>query len=376
MKKTTIFARIILSLLLVTGLLIIGLAVCNAQTRDSLVTVSVSHDSTYTVRVTTTAKHDSTYVVKVPIQTTDSIWRGVYVTGLSSTASNAASQQKVIDGMNKYKFNSAHFYSIDGANDANLTAFFKRIRKETKVTDLAATASSANTFTGTRLTWNKNHPDSADYNTWNLEFEPWRAVANGSTVAIDWAKNVTYLQQMKAVGGVNNIKVTDYYGWWSDAPMSTQTPDTLVKYCDYLLLHDYRTAPDFGYMKPRCDQDNAAAKKQGVIKTLRVIISAEPSFSQTWLKTHSPDDFYKAVYADFAKQKYSNLKMDGYLVFTLDFLQTAQAPANARMASPVTADPDFVNQTTLSHRQYLPVFKRLNLLNKKSLKFNKLKAVE
>lgn len=360
-------------------ILFLFLLIANVVAGQTTVTVCKDTTEHKTRIIQTVQPYDSTYQVcrteTIPT-VKDTIWRGVYVTGLSSASTNATSQQKIIDGLNKYKFNSAHFYSIDGANDAGLTAFFKRIRKETKVTDLAATASSSNTFTGTRLTWNKNHADSADYNTWNLEFEPWRAVANGSTVAIDWTKNVTYLQQMKAVGSANNIKVTDYYGWWSDAPMSTQTPDTLVKYCDYGLIHDYRTGPEFGYMKTRMDQLNASAKKINRVYVVRVIISAEPSFSQTWLKTHTPDDFYKAVCADFAKQKYSNLKMDGYLVFTLDFLQTAQAPANARMASPVTADPDFKNETTLGHRQYLPVLKRLNLLNKQSLKFKKLKPVE
>lgn len=116
MKKTTIFARIILSLLLVTGLLIIGLAVCNAQTRDSLVTVSVSHDSTYTVRVTTTAKHDSTYVVKVPvIVPTTTFLEKHYLNNISAWYYSANTQDAVIKWLIDNKQNVAEIYGVDGA---------------------------------------------------------------------------------------------------------------------------------------------------------------------------------------------------------------------------------------------------------------------
>jgi len=324
-------------------LLLLSSLFATAQVHDT--TVSITHDSTYTVRVTVAVTHDSTYKVGSPI---DSIWRGVYISGLSSIAGVKAKEDIVVNGLSKYKFKHTFFYSIDGANDANVTKFFTRIRKETGA-DIGATASSANTFINTRLKWNAQHGDSADYNAFNFEYEPWRA----ADVASAWATNVTYLQQTrKALTGLP-VLLTDYYGWFNNPPMNTQTPDTLVKYLDYGLFHDYRVAPDWGYLKGRIDAMNVAAKKAGKIFTWRMIISAEPSFSQNWLKTHSLDDFYKAVYSQFAAQHYSNLVLDGYLVFTLDFFLASQSPPNARLSAPVTADPNFKNETTKSHLKYV-----------------------
>ena len=339
----------------------------------SLFTISANsqvncRDTTVKVTKVITTVIDSTYKI-CDQQPTDGIWRGVYVSGLKSIAGVKASEDKLINALNKFKFNSVHWYSIDGANAGATDLLFKRIRKETFVTDLSATASSGSTFTGTRSSWNAVHSDSADYNTFNLEYEPW----NQTDVAGAWSNNITYLKQMSSCYTTSLKYITDYFGWWTKAPMTTQTPDTLAKYLSYCLIHDYRSGPDFPYMKPRCTDLNAAYKKIGKVGRVRLIISAEPSFSQTWLKTHTCDEYYQAVYTAFKAMNYTNLKLDGYVVFTLDFLQTAQTPANARLATPVVADADFVNETTVSHRQYLPFYKRLNLLNKKKLKAPKTK---
>lgn len=335
-NRTSTMKKLLIFFLLLAG-------VASAQIHDT--TVVVSHDSTYTVRVTVTVTHDSTYKVGSPV---DSIWRGVYISGLSSIAGTKAKEDIVINGLLKYKFKHTFFYSIDGANDANVTKFFTRIRKETGA-DIGATASSANTFINTRLKWNAQHGDSADYNAFNFEYEPW----NATDVASAWATNITYLQQTrKALTGLP-VLLTDYFGWWTKSTMVTQTPDTLVKYLDYELIHDYRTTPDWSYMRSRCNDLNQSGIEQGKITTVRAIFSAEPAFLQTWLKTHKIDEAYAIIKAQFDAMHYTNLKMDGYLVFTLDFLLISQSPPNARLSAPVTADPNFKNETTQSHLKYV-----------------------
>lgn len=297
-----------------------------------------------TVKVAHTIYTDSTYQICQTV-TIDSVWKGCYVSGLKSIAGVKSSEDKLIAALNKGGFTACHFYGIDGANSVAVDPLFKRIRKETKVKEIGATASSGSTFAGARSSWNATHADSADYNAFNLEFEPWRAVANNSTVAVEWGKNVTYLQQMSKLYTTSMKYVTDYYGWWTDAPMTTQTPDTLVKYLSYSLIHDYRAAPEWSYMQTRCNDLNAAAKRQGKVVTVRAIFSAEPAFMQTWLKTHSLDEAYSIILTAFKAEKYSNLKMDGYMVFTIDFWLASQpASAKARQADQ-KIDPNFQNVT-------------------------------
>lgn len=318
-------------------------------------TITVTKNSVKVYQyISPAAVHDTVYVavhdtVKIPCDTVkpvqkDTIWRGLYINGTNSIAGNKTKEDALVSDLKRWKFNSIHLYSIDGSNDAALTSLFIRIRKETFVTDITATASSGTTFTGTRTTWNRNHVDSADYDGWNLEYEPW----NATDVTSAWASNIQYLVQMKSGIPSTVDRIADYFGWWTKAPMTTQTPDTLVKYLSYLLVHDYRTAPDFAYMKGRCDDLNNAAKKRGVILLLRAIFSAEPTFMQDYLKTHTLDQAYAVLLAAFNAVGYTNIKLDGYLVFHLDFLRVSQpAPSTARSANVFA--PDFINETTKSH---------------------------
>jgi len=322
--------------------------------------ITVNKDSVV-VTITKTIRdtiyiHDTVYVVKdtiKPVDTTivskDTINRGVYISGLKSLAGVKASEDALITNLNKYKMNTIYWYSIDGAVDASVTNLFKRIRKETKVTDIGATASSANTFLNTRLKWNAQHTDSADYNSFNYEFEPW----NAADKAAAWLTNVSYLQQTRKDIGNLPIKLTDYFGWWTD-PSMINAPDTLAKYLDFCLIHDYRVKPDFAYMKTRCDNLNTAFKKLGKIGKVRPIGSAEPSFLGPWLSQgHTLDEWYSLLYKDFKAQNYSNIIMDGYVFFTLDFVIANSTPPNARSIKPVQIDPKFINETTKGHLQYI-----------------------
>tara|TARA_R110000868_G_scaffold14414_2_gene67077 strand:+ start:69156 stop:70268 length:1113 start_codon:yes stop_codon:yes gene_type:complete len=301
------------------------------------------HDTIY-ITVKDTVKPVDTLIVSK-----DTINRGMYVSGLKSIAGVKASEDALITNLNKYKTSTIYWYSIDGATDAYVTSLFKRIRKETKVNDIGATASSANTFLNTRLKWNTQHVDSAKYNSFNYELEPWNQVDKASA----WATNASYLQQTRKDIGTSKVLLTDYFGWWNDISM-VNVPDTLAKYLDFCLIHDYRVKPDFAYMKTRCDNLNTSYKKLNKIGKVRPIGSAEPSFLGPWLaQGHTLDEWYKLIYADFTAQKYTNLIMDGYVFFTMDFVTANSTPPNARIAKPLILDPKFINETTKGHMQYI-----------------------
>lgn len=369
-KKSTIIKALILGIILLFSC-VLGFGQTTTQTFKVNKTIQV--DSIVTTKNTNVIIHDTISVIKLihdtikihdtvyitikdtihPIDTVialkDTINRGMYISGLKSIAGVKTSEDALIVSLNKYKTNTIYWYSIDGANDASVTNLFKRLRKETKVNDIGATASSASTFINTRLKWNSQHVDSADYNSFNYELEPW----NSTNKATAWITNASYLQQTKAALVNLPIKLTDYFGWWND-PSMINVPDTLAKYLDFCLIHDYRVKPDFAYMKTRCDNLNNAYKKINKIGKIRPIGSAEPGFLGPWLSQgHTLDEWYNTIYKDFIAQNYSNLIMDGYVFFTLDYVTANNTLPNARSIKPIILDPKFINETTKGHLQYL-----------------------
>lgn len=301
-----------------------------------LITAKPTRDTVYLT------VHDTVFV---PCDTTkpaakDTIWRGIYINGTSSIAGNKTKEDALISDLNRWKFNATFGYSIDGANASALAALYKRMRKETKVTEIGATASSSNTFNTTRKNWNLSQPDSSDYDSWNLEFEPWNATDKNAA----FYSNYIYMKEMSAGKSSAQVEyVTDYYGW----PLNAATYDSLAKFMDYQLFHCYRTTPSWSYMQTRITALNDAYKRAGKVGTWRVIFSAEPAFMQSYLSAHSLDEAYKTIYDAFKAMNYTNLKLDGYLVFHLDFLRASQPAITARAVNVFA--PDFINETIPSH---------------------------
>ena len=225
-----------------------------------------------------------------------------------------------------------------------------RIRRETKVTDINATVGRASSAIGARTTYNKNSTDSADFDSWNLEQESWNASANYDSA---WAVNKADLAAMangKTAGGVDYF--VQYIGWPDKTlKMKTEFTKELVSKTEYGIFHDYRVTPSFGYIEARCDLANAEARSAGKIWRIRPIFSAEPSFSARLLKSGMTlDQIFFLVYSGFKAKNYSNLIMDGYLWFHLDFIRANQPTvAGAHRQAPLLSDPNFKNETTKNH---------------------------
>jgi len=302
-----------------------------------LITAKPIHD-TVIITVHDTIKVPCDTVVPTPQK--DTIWRGIYINGTSSIAGNKVKEDALINDLNRWKFNATFGYSIDGANSSALAALYKRMRKETLVTEIGATASSSGTFNSTRKNWNLSQPDSSDYDSWNLEFEPW----NATDKAAAFYTNYVYMKEMQAGKVAAQVDyVTDYFGW----PLNAATYDSLAKFMDYQLFHCYRVAPEWSYLQTRITALNEAYKRAGKQGKWRVIFSAEPSFMQGYLNTHTLDQAYKVIYDAFTAMRYTNLKLDGYLVFHLDFLRASQPTTVARTIN--VSAPDFINVTTPAH---------------------------
>jgi phosphatidylinositol-3-phosphatase len=317
--------------------------------RDTIITKTVStHYDSLRVEI-------ACDTVTPPPPTGDGIYRGIYVNGFSGIAGNTAKENNLISDLNRWKMNYVSTYST--ATSVAASNLIKRIKRETKVTEIAPAGSSLPEFT-TWSNYNQAQPDSNDFTGFQLEIEAY----NQSDIAGAWSSEVSLIKSLIPLKAAANIIPTiNYSGWWTKTPMNVQTPDTLVKYCAWSNLHDYQTTPNFEYLKTRCNDLNASAKKQGKIFTIRVLFSAEPAFMQNYLKTHTLDDSYAIVKTTFDAQHYTNLKMDGYIVFHLDFLRVSQpapvstalkilrAPVQLFKAVPFHSADDFKNITDTNH---------------------------
>lgn len=333
---------------IITAILFSVLSIASVLAQDT-VTVLVNGQPKFTTYVyPDTIRVTDTVFVYLPCDSVkpvkDTIWRGIYVNSFNTVYNDLVKMDALIRDLNRWNINSIHLYGLSSISSTNFTTLARaiaRIKRETKVTDVVATAGSSSTFTGSRTTYNKAYGDTSDFNGWNLEYESW----NQTDVTAGWNTNKTYLANMKA--GMTAGQVTasvQYFGWWTKVPMTTETAPYLVSTTTYGLIHDYRTAPDWAYMRSRMNDLNTAAKLAGKTFTVRVIFSAEPDFMQNYYKTNSLDKAYQTLYAEYAKENYSNLKLDGYLIFHIDYLRVSQpyTVPNARIMQ-IFNDPNFSN---------------------------------
>lgn len=324
-------------------------------------TVAATKDTTVTVIVPQTVYNvkDSTYVVNYRkpctiLPPSDTIWRAIYINSVNSIVGVPVREQACIDYCKLKKFTSAHYYSVALADKVKLAKFNVRMHTEAGITEITPTGGSSSTFTGSYTAFNQANVPLARFDAWNLEFESW----NAANIYVASAENKAILQQMKAGMTAGKVtQMTDYFGWMTKAPLTTEAPAFLVDNCTYGLFHDYRPAPDWSYLQGRFDQMEVAAKQKGKIFSIAVIFSAEPDFMQAWLKTHTLDEAFAIIAQGFRARNYKNVKLKGYIVFHLDFLRVSQPDAlppsmmarQARSGVPYFAAPDFVNVTDPKH---------------------------
>lgn len=337
----------ILTVLVIWALIVVGLTTAMGQNYTIVPrTIKTQRDTCYPIFSET--------VIMDTIWNKDTLWRGVYVNSYNNIVGIKTKEDALIKDLNKFKFNSIHLYGVSSINgtskDASMRLLNTRIRRETKVTDINATVGRASSAIGARTTYNKNSTDSADFDSWNLEQESWNASANYDSA---WAVNKADLAAMangKTAGGVDYF--VQYIGWPDKTlKMKTEFTKELVSKTEYGIFHDYKVTPSFGYIEARCDLANAEAKSAKKIWRIRPIFSAEPNFSAGLLKSGMTlDQIFFLVYSGFKAKNYSNLIMDGYLWFHLDFIRANQpATAGARRQAPVLSDPNFKNETTKNH---------------------------
>lgn len=332
------------------------------QTRDSIVNVHYQKDTTHLTCKDTTYKvwRDSSYVIKIDM---DTLFRGMYVNSFNTIVSDPVKQNALIADAKTLKLNHISCYSISTTNNpAALAAFIPKLKRNTKIKTIAPAISSTSGITSWRG-WNNTHPDSSDVDELTLEFEFY----NQTDFKTAWKTNCALFQEMnKAVKDGTFKGMNDYKGWWTSSsrdlsPATTQCPDTEVFYFSVpindLYLHDYRVAPDYGYMDKRINDLNNSGIEQGKVIRIVVLFSAEPDFMGGWLKAgHTLDEAFWIVYNAFKLKKYSNVRMLGWMCFHLDYWRANHSTTNvaARMSAPapiIFSEKGFSNKTTRKHKK-------------------------
>jgi hypothetical protein len=122
------------------------------------------------------------------------------------------------------------------------------------------------------------------FSVYKLENEWWN-----NDPACDFVCYTSILQTMKAKAhsAIPPITTEIYMGWFKnpEGPELAQA-NTLVKMLDRILVHDYRTKPDFGYMKSRLSYLGQAAHSQNKIIKIIVLFSAEHDFMENYFDVH------------------------------------------------------------------------------------------
>jgi len=316
-------------------------------------------------------------IVDIPTEPKDTLFRALYLNGFANIVGNKQYEEALLFDLQRWKFNATYAYSLSSilgtSKEPALADLHKRMRA-IGIKEIGAARGNSASCTGAATTFNKKYPDESDFDTWNLEFEPWNAYpmatspywtidkdkASSTTSTTEsrglaWNVNKQYLNEMKAGKANGQVEYSvDYFGWFKE-PFVTDAPKVLVSLTDYLIVHMYYSEPTFSRSKSRCDELNAQAKLQNKTVKFRPIFSAEPDFMQGYYKKNSIDQAFFVWHKDFKAQNYSNLISDGYVIFALDFLRVAQpgvTPLARGIESdtteylPAFVDIDFVNETT------------------------------
>lgn len=311
------------------------------------VTNSMHIDTSYT----TSTKVDSVFhacdsIVPPPVTDT-SFYAGFYEQHYDQDAANKSLADVLIRDINAKGFNTMHCYGTGSGDPVKMRALNARIKSECpkmrKIIDVTSGSLPINGFDGV-----------------NFEIEDWNASNPDASWSSTKQKLISVHAAMIAAGMVNY----QYFGWWLSTQMKADCPITLSNNTSAVILHDYRSGPDFAYTKGRCDDiDKVATHDVFII----VLPSAEPSFSQNYFKTHTLLDFYNTWSVGFDAQHYKHLKRIGYLVFTRSFLDVAQAVPAATFAGKILRpvvnlfrsqareikSPGFINQTVPEHLKYI-----------------------
>lgn len=271
-------------------------------------------------------------------------YRGLYVDGFDDILGNVSQEDSLLGWCVSNNINSISLYGLNAVlGDERYTALAQFIRKARVTYGIGQVAAVRGT--SANFTQNANYDASrADLNerftTYNLENEWWN---NGPSCDFSCYTSILKDMSTKARAASPRITTEAYIGWFQNPPgQDLQQAKTLVRSLDRILVHDYRTAPEFGYMQSRLSYIGKAAQSLNRVMDVIVLFSAEPEFMQNYFsvagQNHPFEDAYTDIVNQFNAASFSgknNVRIIGYQIFDYSFAKQARPAYFGTIASSV-----------------------------------------
>lgn len=229
---------------------------------------------------------------KLAIDTTIE-YRGFYISRFNKIYDNHDSMATLFKYIQQQKFNRIMEYDLGDVlrntnNYGAISSFNTMARTQHGITQVAAVVGSFDDFAKHILPYNliQTSPVAA-YNYVNLESEFWN---NDCT----WPQYAQRLHDIHLLAQQQNPPMgTELYIGWLTPGQEDEQADTLVKYTDRILVHDYTKTPNLKYIQSRLDIIGRAALRRH--KVQNIIILFDSDISHKYFKTHSFSYAYHQV---------------------------------------------------------------------------------
>jgi len=254
--------------------------------------------------------------------------RGMYIDGSNTIIGNTTKENELITYAANKGINSFAFYGLksvisSSSNYSKIASFLSRCSQNGITNFVYVVVYYPGSINGLDTTYirkynNSRSSSSEKFDGVNLEWEFW----NGSTT---WA---TYLTTMKSFYNWTravspNLCNEVYIGWFNNPSTIPQTmANEIVRYCDRILLHDYRVSPQASYMESRMSYLGLAALDQEKTKKIIVLFSAESSFMGPYYSTHSFNDAYQTIASQYTNADFSGksgLRIYGWEIYKYSY---------------------------------------------------------
>jgi len=255
-------------------------------------------------------------------------YKGMYVDDVGDIIGNTTKENNLLDyaadkGINAFAFYGLKNVISSSSNYAKVRSFLSKCTQYGITTRIYVIVHYPGSVNGNDTTYIKNFNHSCIYSSQkitgiNMEWEWW----NGATT---WT---TYKNTLKAFYNWSkrmSPELTNevYLGWFKNpVNMELTMANEIVKYCDRIVVHDYRVAPDVGYMEERMDYLGQAAMSQGKTKKIIVLFSAEAVFMGPYFSNNSYNTAYQSIVSQYTSSAFpgkSGLRVYGWQVYNYSY---------------------------------------------------------
>ncbi len=260
---------------------------------------------------------------------TSPVYRGMYISDFENICGNTQREDSLLNWCFAKNINALSLYGLgsilsSSLNYSVLAAFIKRAKNQYGIKQISAVRGNSANVTGQTSAYNSSRTDTTErFNYMQLEREWW----NNACTFNDYCNNLSAIQ-LWGNAQTPKVKTETYIGWFKNPTgQDSLMASALLQYSNRILVHDYVTTPNFGYLQNRLDYIGRAAKALNKTAEIIVIFSASPSFSYNYFLSHTFNDAYATIVSGHNASSFAgknNIKITGYQIFDSYAARTAR----------------------------------------------------